>query len=374
MLRSGAPKIGRRGGEMHISKKEAAGRSKAQSREGSSSAAGAKSGAARVPETSEPETSGLKKVRCVTSECGTSSGNSGSESPNPFSEAELKARYGRKLRYAGSKSPEVKRVHSIAENKKGSAIRSIVAEGIWLNRLVLKYHLRIECLLCCPEEIRTAEAERMFRDLAESAEHICVISKRTLESLEESGSSAGILTVCEFVKCDFSDIRLGDSSLVLVLDGLEIPGNLGTLVRSADGVDAAGVIVTNKKTRLTHPKYIRSSQGSCFRIPVVETEASDAIAWLARNGFRLILADTDSSVMYYEPSYEGRVAIVLGSERYGISASYYASECYDADEGSARCERVGIPMFGDCDSLNVGIAGTVFLYEASLKQKGLLKR
>ncbi len=289
----------------------------------------------------------------------------------------LKARFFEKLAYAGAKSPEVRKVAAIAANKKGSAIRQIIAEGIWLNQLVIRHDLDVDFLLVCPDEVRSPEAEHLLFELAQRAGRVLIISARTLESIAETGSSAGIISVCEHRVRGLDDIRPADNSLVLVLDGLEIPGNVGTLVRSADGVDASGVIITNKKTRLTHPKYIRSSQGSCFRVPVVECETAQALSWLAENGFRLLLADTDAHKNYYEEDYCGRVAVVLGSERYGISADYY--ECggkygFASRRADGMPAKIGIPMFGDCDSLNVGIAGTVILYEASLKQKGMIKR
>lgn len=298
-------------------------------------------------------------------------------------EQRLKERFSGKIQYAGAKAPEVRRVSAIAANKKGSAIHQIVAEGIWLGQLALRHNLRVDFVLVCVEEVKTPEAEGLLFALAERTEKILIISQRTLEAIAETGSSAGIISVCEHRARGLDEIPVSDSALVLVLDGLEIPGNVGTLVRSADGVDASGVIITNKKTRLTHPKYIRSSQGSCFRVPVVESDAQRALSWLAENGFRVLLADTDAERNYYEEDYSGRVAVVLGSERYGISADYYEydgiggsfeGDLGKSEKGRGRAAKIGIPMFGDCDSLNVGIAGTVILYEASLKQKGLIKR
>lgn len=279
-------------------------------------------------------------------------------------EERLKDRFGAKLEYAGAKSDVVKRIHAVSTNKKGSAVRSIVAEGIWLNQLVLRHHCRVEALCCCLEEIRTPEAESLLFSLCEKADKVCLISSKTLASIAEAGNSAGLISIVAFEKLPISSIPLSKNTLVLVLDGLEIPGNIGTLVRSADGVDAHGVLITNKKTRLTHPKYVRSSQGSCFKVPVVEVAADEAIEWLLENGFRILLADTDAQKNYYEEDYRGRVAIVLGSERYGIGSAYY----------DVPHTTIGIPMFGECDSLNVGIAGTVILYEAALKQKGMLER
>lgn len=290
-------------------------------------------------------------------------------------EVGLKEKYGHKLRYEGRGGAAVRRVQAVATNKKGQAIRHIAAEGIWLNTLALQHNLEVQELICCPEEVKSPEAESLLFQLSERAGSIVIISKKTLDSIEEGAGSAGIISIITAPACEFSDILKkikgapageegAESVLVIVLDGLEIPGNVGTLVRSADGSDVAGVIITNKKTRLTHPKYIRSSQGSCFSVPVVESDSEEALSWLKSNGFKIYLADTDGAVNYFDADYGGRVAIVLGSERHGISREYY----------DVLHSAVSIPMFGECDSLNVGIAGTILMYEASLQQKGIIKR
>lgn len=276
----------------------------------------------------------------------------------------LKNRYGSKVRLAGGKSPQVKKILDIASNKKPNPAGHIIVEGIWANNLALKHHISFVYTLVCSDEVLSPEAERCVFEVAERSKSIYLISKKTLESVAEQANSAGIVSVCVFPEKELSQLNPADTPLLVVLDGLEIPGNVGTLVRSADGTDAA-VAITNRKTRLTHPKFIRSSQGSCFRVPIVETTAEDLIPWLDAAGYDIVLADTDASVPYYSYEFRKKTALILGSERYGISAPYYEY---------AKRHAVHIPMFGDCDSLNVGIAGTVLLYEASLQIKGMLKR
>ena len=140
-----------------------------------------------------------------------------------------------------------------------------------------------------------------------------------------------------------------------MIDGIEIPGNLGTLIRTADACAADCLVLTNRRTRLTHPKVLRSSQGMSVRVPAVEfDEVTDAIAWLGRHGFTVYLADTEGSENYRSGDYGGRTALVVGSERYGISPPWHA--------GGFR--RVGIPMLGSADSLNVAVSAAVLLYEA----------
>ncbi|HAG42767.1 MAG TPA: hypothetical protein DCL31_04545 [Clostridium sp.] len=103
--------------------------------------------------------------------------------------------------------------------------------------------------------------------------------------------------------------------------------------------------------------------GSCFKVPIVESNFDEIKNWLVKKNFKTIITDTDADTDYYDLDYKGRVAIIMGSEKYGVSEDWYKTE-YTG---------VSIPMLGDCDSLNVGVASTIILYEASLKNKGLIK-
>ncbi|MBA3523799.1 MAG: RNA methyltransferase, partial [Geodermatophilaceae bacterium] len=142
---------------------------------------------------------------------------------------------------------------------------------------------------------------------------------------------------------------------------LEIPGNLGTLVRTLDACGADCLVLTNRRTRLTHPKVFRGSHGTTLNVPTVEfDEPAEAIAWLKGLQCTVYLADTDDAVAYRGADYSGRTAIVVGSERFGISAEYYRH--------GFTCLR--IPMLGRGDSLNVSVSASVLLYEARAHKNG----
>lgn len=279
-------------------------------------------------------------------------------------ERELKANFGDKVRSIGIKAPEVKRITDIYNNKKGNKDLCVPVEGIWANGFVTNYHLKVAYVLISVEDIKTPEAHAKMLELCHLAERIFLVSSKTLLSVSESGNPAGLISLCYFPKCDLNHLLHKKNNLIVIMDGLEIPGNVGTITRSADGTDVDAIIVTNKKTRLTHPKFIRSSQGSCFKVPMAEASFEETVAFLKKHQFKIVLTDTRGSKPYYEADYSGNVAIIMGSERYGISREFY----------DLPYEAIHIPMFGDCDSLNVGIAATVILYEATLKRKGLLKR
>jgi TrmH family RNA methyltransferase len=147
----------------------------------------------------------------------------------------------------------------------------------------------------------------------------------------------------------------------MVADGMEIPGNLGTLIRTADACRVDCVVLTNRRTRLTHPKVFRASQGMVLSVPVVEFDRpEDAVEWLRGHDFTVFLADTDDAKNYRDYRYRGRTAFVLGAERYGIPKAWYQPDFY----------RVFVPMLGTADSLNVSISAAVLLYEARAQKDG----
>lgn len=173
------------------------------------------------------------------------------------------------------------------------------------------------------------------------------------------------MSIAYFSLSDVKDIAFTDKSVVLVLDGVEIPGNVGTMIRVADGAGVDAVFICNRKARMTHPKLLQSSMGSVLNIPIVEfVSADECYEALRSRGFEIYLTDSRAEKSYYEYPYGKRCAFVMGSERYGISRGWYDKDV----------KLLSIPMFGKCDSLNVGVAATVVCYEASLKNKGFIKR
>lgn len=282
----------------------------------------------------------------------------------PEKEDIIMGRYKKDLLFAGKQHAVIKRIISLNNNSKPNPEKLAVIEGIWALSMAMQYDIKIKYLVICIEDIIAIEAQKLIDQYVEKAEKCFVVSKKVFETITEKGNSHGLLAVCYLPMSSFENIRLRDKNIVLILDGLEIPGNIGTILRSADATNVDAVIINNRKTRLNHPKLIRSSMGSCFSVPVIESNAEETIEWLKQNNFEIILTDTRAESQYYELPYKNRVAIVMGSEKYGVSEDWYSTPYVG----------VSIPMLGNCDSLNVGIAATIILYEATLKNSGKLNR
>lgn len=260
----------------------------------------------------------------------------------------------------GEANGRIKRVKGILSNSKPNPERLFVAEGIWLASMCLKFGTHIDSIIVCPEHVRTPEVQKLISELSERTRDRFSVSAKTYEKISEKDRPDGIMVLAALPKRDIADFMPPKNAVVLVIDGVEIPGNAGTMLRMADGAGADAVFFCNRKVRMTHPKLIKSSQGAVLTVPVFEFESvADCRAWLKKFGFTVYLADTRADKYYYDEPFGKNCALVLGSERYGIAREWYDSQY----------SMIAIPMQGSCDSLNVGVAATVLTYEACIKNK-----
>jgi TrmH family RNA methyltransferase len=153
--------------------------------------------------------------------------------------------------------------------------------------------------------------------------------------------------------------------LVAVIEGVEKPGNVGAVLRSADAAGVDAVIVADGGTDLFNPNTIRASLGTVFKTNVVEATSAETIAWLAAKGLRAVAARVDGAVDYATADLSGGVAIVLGSEAEGLSAAWAG----ETVKGGLNVTAVRLPMLGLADSLNVSTTAAVLFYEARRQRK-----
>ncbi|WP_346939845.1 RNA methyltransferase [uncultured Clostridium sp.] len=268
------------------------------------------------------------------------------------------------LKLVGGKDHSIRLINGLIKNKKGEDEDLFVIEGLWAYEKIIKSDIRIRSFVFCPEFIKNKSILDMVKFIVGVADDSCLISSNLCNRLSSRDSGEGFFLLCSFPQYDLKDIKLKENNLLVILDGLEKPGNIGTIIRSVDGAGGDGVIICNSKVRKTNQKLIKSSMGSSFMLPVVNSDITILVRWLKSNGFKIIVTDLRATKNYYNVDYKGRIAIIVGNEIHGISEIWNEYEC----------ERVIIPMFGGADSLNVGVAATMVVYEASICQKDLGKR
>ena len=260
---------------------------------------------------------------------------------------------------AGPQHPRVKQYLQTKNNTKSNPDNLACLEGLWELQLALKEQLEIRAFFVCPEQLRGDAGAQLAQRVVESGAHSYVVGPKVMSRLTDKDEPDGLAGIVQLPRFGWDDISLGDNNRLMVLDGLEIPGNVGTIIRCADAVGAHGIVITNRRTRLSHPKLLHSSMGSSFTFPVIETTIDEAAAWLKTHGFRIVTTDTDATVNYRAADLRGRVAVVMGSERYGIMREWHAAQDFS----------VSIPMAGKIDSLNVGNAAVLMLYELFFQQE-----
>jgi TrmH family RNA methyltransferase len=265
------------------------------------------------------------------------------------------------LQPVGAQHPKIRQVQSIQRNSAPNPHRLFIAEGLWAHNLLLEHDIPIDTFFWSPEAAYGDEAHKRAGDLADRADNAYEISAKTLERISERDRPDGLLSLAPLPRWDPDALDLPPHALVMVADGMEIPGNLGTLIRTLDACRVDCLILTNRRTRLTHPKVFRASQGMVLTTPTVEFERpEDAVDWLLRNNFDVFLADTDDAKNYRRYRYANRrTAFVLGAEKYGIPRAWYG----------AGFRNVFVPMLGKADSLNVSISAAVLLYEARAQKE-----
>lgn len=179
-------------------------------------------------------------------------------------------------------------------------------------------------------------------------------SKPVFEKLAYRERPDGLLAVGPQIVKRLADLTLPDDALLLVCEAIEKPGNLGTMLRSADASGAAAVIVCDPCTDIHNPNVVRASTGTLFTLPVAQTTADEFLPWLRANGFAILAATPHAEKLHFQQPLTGRVALCLGSEQYGLTDAFMRDAAL----------RVRIPMLGVADSLNVSAAATILLAEA----------
>lgn len=170
----------------------------------------------------------------------------------------------------------------------------------------------------------------------------------------------GLVAVIRIPSAALADLALPADPLVAVIEGVEKPGNVGAVLRSADGAGVDAVVAASPRTDLFNPNAIRASAGTMFTVALAAAPSAEVLAWLRERGLRIVAARVDAERVYTEADLTGPLAIVLGAEADGLTDSW----------GADDIETVRLQMLGIADSLNVSVSAAVLFYEAR-RQRGL---
>ena len=207
----------------------------------------------------------------------------------------------------------------------------------------------------CPELMLDPAAQRAVVDrvVALGAEAV-QLGRAAFEKVAYREGPDGFLAVVETVTRTCAGLTVGEAPLVLLCQGVEKPGNLGAMLRTADAAGAAAVIAADPVTDWGNPNLVRASKGTVFSVPVASDSTAQTLQWLRDNGIALVATTPDTDLDYTDVDYSGPVAVAVGAEKYGLTDEILA----------AADHKVRIPMAGRANSLNVATSAAVVIYEA----------
>jgi TrmH family RNA methyltransferase len=226
-------------------------------------------------------------------------------------------------------------------------------EGLQLLHMALDGGAMPYEVFYCQEQLAGPEAAALLERFRQTGAELFSVSPRVMQTLSERDEPQGIVASFHLPEVPLTSLKLSGRELVVILDRLQDPGNLGTLIRTADAVGAAAVILVEPCVDPFDPKTVRGSMGSLFDLPVISTkDVSGLFAWLRDGGLRPVGADPHLGKPWGEGLWKGGVALVLGNEARGLS-----DDVADQVRAWAR-----LPIRGQAESLNVAVAGGVLMY------------
>lgn len=244
----------------------------------------------------------------------------------------------------------VKNIKKLKDKKYRDEAGLYVIEGTKIIEEAIEEKAHIKRIVICEECLEAGDIEQKL--LYEIAKYDCIyVSKKVFNFLTDVIAPQGILAVVERPNPN-TRIKY-DQDIILVLDGIQDPGNLGTILRTADSVNLKQIIVTKNTADCYNPKVVRSTMGAIFRVGVIETDdLVKTLKEIKKNKFEIIVTSLDTDESVYDVKYNKKV-IVIGNEANGVTKE--VQEIAD--------KKVKIPMLGKTESLNASVATGIMLYE-----------
>lgn len=213
----------------------------------------------------------------------------------------------------------------------------------------------LEDFYFCPELFKQPEAAQLAGQIRGMGTACWELGKSAFEKVSGRDGADGVLAVARCMETALDLLRLPENPLLLVVEAVEKPGNLGALFRTADSAGCAALLCCDPVADVFNPSVVRASQGALFSMPCAVAGAEEMAAFLQRKGIRVFATTPAAERDLWMANFSGPSAILLGSEKDGLSDFWLRR---------GGCEKIGIPQAGLSDSLNVGMAGTICLYEA----------
>jgi RNA methyltransferase, TrmH family len=248
----------------------------------------------------------------------------------------------------------VKTVVSLRQRPHRDELGLMIVEGYREIKRALDNRYRPSALYYCPALFLGSNEPALIERSRAAGVEICECTRSVFEKMSYRDRPEGLLAIVPQIRRVLADLRLPENPLLVVAEAIEKPGNLGTILRSADAAGVHALIVCDRCTDISNPNVVRASIGTLFALPVAEASSTDTLAWLRSNRVQILAATPHAEHNYYDADLRRGIALVVGTEQYGLSQMWM----------DAADLKVCIPMLGQADSLNVAAATTILLYEA----------
>lgn len=248
----------------------------------------------------------------------------------------------------------IKLIRALRHRKERTEQGRFFVEGIRIVAEAVQTEAAIDYLVLAPELLTSSFADDLIKSQRQAGTPCLSVSAKVFESLSSKQGPQGLAAVVRQSWQMIEGIRPGAGDLWVALDAPQDPGNLGTIMRTADAVGARGVILIGHSADPYDPAAVRASMGSVFSMQLVQTDIDLFLAWKARAGASLCGTSGAAKFHYRQVRYPRPLVLLSGSERQGLPEQLLAA-----------CDQlVSIPMVGRCDSLNLAVATSIVLYEA----------
>ncbi len=260
-------------------------------------------------------------------------------------------------------NPGIKEVVKLRQRSHRDESGLLIVEGYREVKRALDNQVPVTRLFFCPALYQGKNEPALVERCAALGTPLFECAETVFRKIAYRDRPEGLLALCPQIHRTLADLVLPAHPFLVIGEHIEKPGNLGTMLRTADAAGADALIVCDRCTDIHNPNVVRASIGTCFTIPIAEASTAETLAWLKKNGIRSLAASPHATKNYTEVDLTQPIAIVVGAEQFGLSEAWMEQ----ADE------RVRIPMLGQADSLNVAAAATILLYEV-VRQRQAVRR
>ena len=275
----------------------------------------------------------------------------------------------RELTITSPSNPRLKGLLALRRRRTREETGQTLVEGYEEIGLALSAGVRPGTVYVC-EELFSPAGRAGSQDIGHQADligrlrhdrvEVVHLSRSAFEKVSYREGPDGLMAVVDRIGVSLGDLRVdGPDHLTLLSQGVEKPGNLGAMLRTADAAGVDAVVAADPVTDWGNPNVVRASKGTVFAVPAASATTAETLDWIRANDIRLVVTTPETDLLHTDVDYTGRVAIAVGSEKHGADRTLL----------DAATHRVRIPMHGKANSLNVAASAAIVLYEA-VRQRG----